>query len=141
MTATVDQIEAALLAPFLTVADGGTEEWAGTGYDAIAYDNASFTPTTAPWIEVATSAGAQRAQDVQAVVLTGHPTVIVSVHTEIGTGKRAARQLIDEAHAIYRGRQLNAGTSSLIAYAFSQPVEMPRDGYYKLVTQISFRLI
>lgn len=141
MSATVDQIEAALLAPFLTVADGGSQEWAGTGYDVIAYDNASFTPTTAPWIEVVTSAGAQRAQDVQAVVLIGHPTVTIAVHTGIGSGKQAARQLIGEAHAIYRGRQIMAGTSSLIAYAFSQPVEMPRDGYYKLATQISFRLI
>lgn len=140
MSATVDQIEAALLAPFLLTSDGGTEEWTGSGYDAIAYDNAGFTPTGSPWIEVVTSAGPQGALTVDVSQFVANPTVIVSAHTAIGTGKAAARQLIDTAYAIYRGRIIQAGGCSLHAYAFSQPVELPYEGYYKLSGQISFRL-
>lgn len=139
MAATVDEIESALLAPFLLTSDGGSEEWTGTGYDAIAYDNASFTPSAAPWIEVVTSAGRQSRLGV-GPVYGGHPTLTVYAHTAIGTGKAAARALIDEAVALYKGRVITAGSSTMQLYSYSPPVEMPADGYYKLGCMMSFRL-
>lgn len=144
MAATIDEIETALLAPWLSVENGGTGEWTATAQDAIAFDNAPLEPAAlaagTPWMEVATSAGLIRKIGV-GPVYAGFPTVTVSAHTPVGTGKRAARQLIDAAAALYRDRHISAGPSTMFAYAFSQPVEMPRDGFYKLTMQASFRLL
>lgn len=143
MTATADQIEAALLAPWLSVSDGGTGEWVATPYENIGWDNVTLDPAAladqSGWMEVSTSAGTRRkigAGDVYA----SYPTVLVSAHTPIGTGKQRARQLIDAAAALYRERIFTVGPSKLWAYSFSQPMELPRDGWFKLSMQISFRI-
>lgn len=143
MTATADQIEAALLAPWLSVADGGTGEWTATPYTNLAWDNATLDPATlsdqSAWMEVTTSAGVRRKAGAGSVY-TGHPSVLVCAHTPLGTGKRHARQLIDAACALYEERIFTVGPSKLWAYSFSQPMELPRDGWFKLACQISFRI-
>ncbi|PWC54383.1 hypothetical protein TSA6c_00520 [Azospirillum sp. TSA6c] len=109
----------------------------------MAFDNTDFDPSLLPagsaWMEVSTSAGTRRkigAGDVYA----GYPTVLVSAHTPIGTGKQRARQLIDAAASMYRERIFAVGGSKLWAYSFSQPMELPRDGWFKLSMQISLRI-
>lgn len=143
MAATLEQIEAALLSPWVPIADGGLGLWAETDQSAIAWDNLTFDPTTlpagTPWMEVSTSAGSLRRVGVGNLYF-GTPTIIISAHTPLNTGKTGARALIDTAAAMYRDRQFIAGNSPMFAYAFSQPVEMPFSGYYKLSLQISFKL-
>lgn len=141
--ATADEIESALLAPWLSP-DGVTPpEWTGTDADKIAFDNAAFDPPSdnvTPWMEVETSAGRQDATDISLSAYQGNPTVTVSANVGMGRGRGAARQLLDLAAALYRGRLITAGDSTLHAYSFSNPTQtVGKDGWYRLSQQISFR--
>lgn len=139
MPATVDQIEAALLAPFLSVANGGTGAWTATDY--VAYENVDFEADkrSEPFIAVVTNGGRSDRVGVSNVEF-GNPTVTISAFTPLGTGKATARQLLDTAAAIYRDVHFEAGTSNILAYSFSAPVELPHEGWFRLSQQISFKL-
>lgn len=145
MAATSDQIEAALLAPWQSIANGGTGEWTGTDAALVAFDNADFDPpndNSTPWMEAEASSGRQDALDVGVATYTGMPTLTVSANVEVGRGKSIARQLLDAAVAMYAGKILTAGTSSLHAYSISPPIEtIGKSGWYRLSQQISFRSI
>jgi len=139
MAATLDQIEAALLAPFISVADGGTGAWTATSY--VAYENVDFNAHSIsdPFISVVTNGGASTRVGVSNVEF-GNPVVTISAFTPLGTGKASARVLLDTAAAIYRDVHFEAGTSNILAYSFSAPVELPHEGWYRLSQQISFKL-
>lgn len=141
--ATMSEIKAALEAPWLSVANGGTEEWTGTALDLIAFGNSAFTPPAdkyTPWMEVSVNPGRQDATDIGLYSNTGNPTVTISAHTALGIGEDMATQLLDMAAALYSGRIFTAGGSTLHAYSFSAPVETPGpNGWFRMSQQISFR--
>jgi hypothetical protein len=140
--ATSEEIESALLAPWQSPDDGITPpEWTATAPELIAFDNATFTPPTdgvTAWMEVSTNAGPQRAQNIGATDFIGNPTLTIAAHAELGKGKATARQLIDSAVAMYRGRLIRVSDSTMVAYSISSPVPLPADGWFKLGVQISF---
>jgi len=144
MSATADEIETALLAPWQSPDDGVTPpEWTGTPPDLVAFDNSTFPPPSdnvTPWMEVYASAGRQDAVNIALTSNIGNPTVTVSANIGMGQGKSAARQLLDAAAALYRGRLFTAGTDTLHAYHFSEQVRtVGKDGWYRLSQQISFK--
>lgn len=143
MTATAEQIESALLAPWVSP-DGVTPpEWTGTDANNVAFENAPFDPPSdnvTPWMEVETSSGRQDAMDIALSAYQGSPTVTVSANVGMGQGRGAARQLLDMAAAMYRGRIFQAGSGPIYAYSFSNPTRtVGKDGWYRLSMQISFR--
>lgn len=136
MAATISQIESAIQAAW----DAG---WTLTPAGTVWAANVAFDPTTlAPgsfWVETDIAGGPMRAMTADDVFV-GTPTLTVTVHTPLGTGMTAAAQMLDAATAIYQGISLVAGTSTLRPYSFSRPVEVPRDGWFNVSMQISFRM-
>lgn len=138
MAATVEQIEAALLAPW---ADG---TWTATDAGLIAYDNVTFVPpadNTTPWMEVSASGGRTNTLELDQGVI-GTPTVTVSAHVGQGQGKATARQLLDSASAMYQALgAIPVGTSHVRWRNDSEYVQTPAaDGWYKLTFQVNFTL-
>ena len=134
MVATFDQIEAALQA----VWDAG---WTGTAN--VSNSNAVFDPTSLPagsyWVETETSSGQQQVLSLDDSFWS-MPTLAVTVHIPLDIGKPFATQVLDMAAALYRGVQITAGTSTMRAYSFSKPMPVPKDGWYSMSMQISFKL-
>lgn len=141
--ATMQQIKSELESPWLSVANGGTEEWTGTALDLIAFGNSGYTPPSdnyTSWMEVSVNPGRQDAADISLFSNVGNPTVTISAHTALGIGDGAATQLLDLAAGIYRARIFTAGGSTLHAYSFSAPAETPGpSGWFRMSSQISFR--
>lgn len=145
MAATYEQVEAALLAPFVPIADGGLGEWSATTY--VAYENVDLDTEAfkgsgsnqVPWVLIEVNGGQRNTVDMSQTRI-GSATVIVSAHVPQGWGKASARAIIDAAIAIYSGRLFTAGTSTIKEYSISRPVQLPSDGWYKLAVQISFNV-
>jgi hypothetical protein len=142
MSATFDQIETALLAPWVAVADGGLGQWDLTAAP-VAWENVEFDPASQlAWMKVTIDAGQQTALTVDDAY-TGTPVMMIEAFTPLGQGKQAARQLLDTAVAMYRGVQIKAvgGGATLRMYSVSRIMPLPYDGWFRLAVQISFRLV
>lgn len=136
--ATFDQIETALLAPWVSVADGGLGQWTAT---PVAWENVDFDPSSlTAWVEVRLDAGQQAALTADDV-FTGSPVMMISAYTKPGAGKQQNRQLLDTAIAMFKGNRITAGDASLRLYSISRMMQLPEDGWFKQAVQISFRLI
>ena len=140
MAATFEQVEAALLAPWVPIADGGLGEWTATPY--VTYENVDFDTKDfgdGPWMRVEINGGTRRTVDMSATQY-GWPEVYIAAHVPLGRGKAQARALLDAAVAMYAGRLFTAGTSTIKEYSISQPVQLPADGWYKLAVNINMHL-
>ncbi len=140
MAATYEQVEAALLAPFVPIVDGGLGEWTATNY--VTYENTDSDTEDfggSPWVMVEVNGGNRSTVDMSKTRI-GSATVFIAAHVPQGWGKAAARTIIDAAIAIYEGRIFTAGTSTIKEYNISRPVQLPSDGWYKLAIQISFNV-
>lgn len=138
MSATYNQLEAALLAPFVSVSDGGLGEWSAT--DIVAYDNVDFDTNEAqgkPWLRISVNGGSRHI-NTMGFEYRGNPVVTIEAHIPLGWGKSLAWQIIDAAENIYHGRTFTVDNSTLIVRSISQPMQIPSDGWYKLAIQISF---
>ena len=137
--ATFDEIETTLLAPWVSVADGGLGTWTGA---PVAWENVDFDPAVLDaWMEVTIDSGQQRALTVDDAYV-GTPVMMICAHTKLGIGKQVARQALDAGVAMFRGVQLvtPGGSARLRMYSVSRMVKLPYDGWYKLAVQISFSL-
>ena len=136
MAATLSQIEAALDGVWPAL-------WTATPLANVAFCNTEFDTSALPpgsyWMEAAASAGATRVIGVGLYTI-GWPRYMVTAHIPLGQQRAIALGLLDSAVAMFQGRVITAGTSTMVLMSVSSPVDTPRDGWFNLTIDMGFRL-